>query len=228
MADMLGSKATSDNSSDADDSEDDASRPEGEGSSGLQPSSTDALLTNLAPVIKHIDHLLDCLFDLSITIRNPTTRGLRPVKYSSIDVSGYWSYELEHVRYKLLALPGTEDLQSYRPSEAFIERLARGNLERRQYFMYQTQHHEKLQHEIEENALESQSQTTATEYVEKGSIEGDCALSYAPSEASCVGVVDGQQKLAFPPLPHEAADQPYFECPYCYELLAITTTLEWR
>ena len=220
--------AISDNSSDEDDPESDTSRPEGEDSSSLRPRSTGSQSINLAPVIKHISHLINGLFDLSITIRNPATRGLQPARYSSIDVSGYWPYELEHIRYKLLQLAEADELPPYRPSEALIERLARGNLERRQFFMYQTQHHERLQREVGQNASESQPQTTATEYLGKKSTEGDRASSYAPSDASCVSVVDGQQKLAYPPLPKEAADQMYFECPYCYEVLAITTTLEWR
>lgn len=178
-------------------------------------------------MIKHIDHLIDCLFDLSITIRNPATRGLRPSKYSSIDVSAYWSYELEHVRQKLLSLPRADDsAPHYLPSQPLIERLAAANLERRQYLMYQTQHHEKL--EAQENVSELRSQTTATEYVEKGAFGGDYASSYAPSEVSCVSVGDGKVQLAFPPLPKESTDHKYFECPYCYELLALTTTLEWR
>ena len=200
---------------------DEESGDEAVGSAHSDPLST----ANLGVLFQLIDRVIDCLFDLSIAIRNPATRTLRPSKYKSIDVSPYL------MRNKLLPPPDVETSETrFQPAEALIERLAFANLER-QFFAYQERHHEKLQKEDKADStdfLESHSQTAVTKYVEKGLHTNDDTSLYAPSEASCATIGDGQLSLLFPPLPKEASDSKYFECQFCYEILAVANTREWR
>jgi hypothetical protein len=185
---------------------------------------------HLGFLFQHMDRVLDCLFDLSIAIRNPATRTLRTSKYTTIDISPYRQHDIDHVRNKLLPISEAQTPETRCRAPGFlVERLAFANLERRQFFIYQQRHHEKLQQEQEKDFPESHSQTTATKYNRKDVRENDDIGSlYAASDASCVTTGDGQPSLSFPPLPIDASDSKYFECPYCYEMLAVSNTREWR
>ncbi|KAF8244014.1 hypothetical protein K440DRAFT_610832 [Wilcoxina mikolae CBS 423.85] len=88
--------------------------------------------SELKECIIDIAHVITCLYEFSIAIRNPAPRD-RLEKCSAIDVSHFELFDIQHVQHKFPH--AHEDLQ---------ERLGKANTKRRQLFQYHERHHEKI------------------------------------------------------------------------------------
>ena len=88
--------------------------------------------TELEQSARDIHDIITCLYEISIVLRDPTPRD-RLLKLAAIDVSYFEQWDKMHIEHKF---PKAHPI--------LIERLARANSKRRQYFKYLEKHHDKL------------------------------------------------------------------------------------
>lgn len=147
-----------------------------------------------------------------------------------IDTSYFEEYDVEHVKTKLLNV-----------DPVLAHRLGKAISRRRQYFKYRETHHQKLNAGLDLDSTRSEAgvQSTVASSIptalkdskntwpssnrleeEEVSNSGASQTSYATS-----GPESGRLKI--PPLPSEANYGP-FECPFCYMMISISTTIQWK
>ena len=142
----------------------------------------------------------------------------------AIDKSFYEQHDIQHVKEKFPKSP------TY-----LTERLGRAISGRRQYLSYREEHHQKLSKHIEKIGFEKPTTEFTTNSTEATPIpgidrsnslnvldEGDDAASQT-SYATSVNAT-----IRVPPLPKEARDKDFFECPLCFLLVSIHTAAEWK
>ena len=88
--------------------------------------------TELEQTMKDIHDIISSLYEISLMLRDPAPRD-RFLKLAAIDVSYFEPWDTMHIEHKF---PKAHSI--------LIERLARANSKRRQYFKYLEKHHDKL------------------------------------------------------------------------------------
>ena len=102
------------------------------GSEVLEKSQDEQPTTELEQTMRDIHDIISSLYELSIMLRDPAPRD-RLLKLAAIDVSYFEQWDKMHVVHKF---PKAHSI--------LVERLARANIKRRQYFKYLEKHHYKL------------------------------------------------------------------------------------
>ncbi|KAF8536959.1 hypothetical protein BDD12DRAFT_746554, partial [Trichophaea hybrida] len=194
-----------------------------------------------------ITHIITCLYKFSIATRNPTPRD-RLEKCSSIDVSYFESFDIQHAAEKFPSL----DTNHY-----LIQRLGKANTRRRQLLRYHEQHHEKIvgpgspapevdtkERDQSDSAsaiytiAQTQTDTTVSTYVPPPVAEDswpavDVDFSDARSEGefsqtSYASSTGGMGSLRVPDPPNDdASDGMPFQCTYCYTLTVHDNRRSW-
>jgi len=190
--------------------------------------------TELGQISTDISEVIDCLFRLSVSIRNPAPHD-RFNNSTWTNTGEQARFYISHVREKF---QGADD--------GCIGRLGRANAHRRQYFRYREQHHEKLARGIGDahtnitsidDALTSTVASSIPQKMKNNtpSENGPQGLDVIDEDKASIGGTEttvGSSLVAgdrprIPPLPKDAAERP-FECPYCYMMISATTTRAWR
>ncbi|KAL8791920.1 MAG: hypothetical protein Q9195_005496 [Heterodermia aff. obscurata] len=102
------------------------------GSEIFEESPDAKVTTELGQTMGDIHDIISSLYEISIMLRDPAPRD-RLLKIAAIDVSYFEQWDKMHIEHKF---------PEARP--ILIERLARANCKRRQYFKYLEKHHDKL------------------------------------------------------------------------------------
>jgi hypothetical protein len=97
--------------------------------------------TNPASDLEDSLYDITCLYEFSITIRNPAPRD-RLGKCSPIDVSHFEPFDIQHVSHK-----------SLNATKYLVERLGKANTRRRQLLRYHEKHHNKISGQPMNNSL---------------------------------------------------------------------------
>ncbi|KAK3327391.1 hypothetical protein B0T19DRAFT_161775 [Cercophora scortea] len=205
-----------------------------------EPDSEDedepALESELSQISFSIVEVINCLFRLSVSIRNPTPHD-RFKKSAFTDTSTYEPYDIGHVRMKF---PSAEGVVTHRVGKSISRR--------RQYFKYRELHHQKLSQGLDhdepavpEDVGKSTIASSIPQHL-KTSVTGnimnpttvnedelsDDGRSQATSYATASTTLDsGTTRPMVPPMPKQATGGP-FECPFCFQMISVTTKAAWR
>lgn len=184
-----------------------------------------------------------------MTIRNATPRD-HFIKAATIDVSHFEEWDVRHIDEKFPQLKGV--------SPFLLLRLGRANTRRRQLFKYLEKHQSKIalnllptvrldkttvpaskKPSIGPRTVASGPSTLATtvntqttiatfleDYGQAEEPKFDDSLSETSSAAS--EDVGAESTLQVPSPPQDSSDGKPFECPYCFEILRVSSTLSWR
>ena len=179
--------------------------------------------TELQQLYEEVTNIIDCLYQLSMLIRNPAQHDLFIGSHLS-DKAEFDFYDKDHVRN---LYPKSEEQTS--------QLLGRAITRRRKYLHYRERHHRKLEKGIEEvqgvqraRTWSTMSETIATDFQtpnidfeDTSSNSGLSETSYAPS------LMDGGRITILPP-PKESVGGKPFECPYCFFVIEIKSTRSWN
>ncbi|KAF8248394.1 hypothetical protein K440DRAFT_583636, partial [Wilcoxina mikolae CBS 423.85] len=88
--------------------------------------------SDLEESLADVTHVITCLYEFSVAIRNPAPRD-RLQKCSSIDVSHFEFYDVQHISNKFIGAP-----------QFLQERLGKANVRRRQLLVYNKMHCDKI------------------------------------------------------------------------------------
>ncbi|KAK4450352.1 hypothetical protein QBC34DRAFT_324536 [Podospora aff. communis PSN243] len=186
-------------------------------------------LTELSQISTDITEIVDCLFRLSISIRNARPHD-RFKKAHVISTTHFEESDIRHVDEVFPSAP-----------ESLKMLLGKAISRRRQFFKYRELHRRKLGFGLEEsdNIDEAEATTVASSlpvemnsgFLELENAHLDVLNEDGGSEAgwtdtSCGSSAVGGADSKIPPLPKEAGEQP-FECPFCYTIISVSTTKAW-
>lgn len=196
----------------------------------MNPPTTDPLDQRVC----EISRIITCLYRFSNATRNPAPTD-RLQRCSSIDVSAYEFFDLQHISEKLPALG-----DSY-----LVERLGRANTKRRQLLEYHRRHHQKIAYYNdvddtgEANLVGGSTGSTHTDMhttvstlnqrdLEPFDLEDDhldtrselSQTSFASSVGSPIGLRVPDPLVAFNEIP--------FECPYCFTITTARNRGGWK
>jgi hypothetical protein len=162
------------------------------------------------------------LFRLSMAIRDPAPNS-QSRSFITVDKSHFEVYDVSHVQAKFLNAP-----------DYLIKRLGQAVSRRRQYLTYREEHHHKMTKDSEKigyegprtehstSSTEATSMPAAVTTIPDVMVDGEDTLSQT-SYATSVN-----DTLRVPPLPKEAREKEFYECPLCYMLVSIHTPATWR
>ncbi|KZM26695.1 metal ion binding [Ascochyta rabiei] len=191
--------------SESEPSDDETSNPDLQGNTELKQlyASTKTTVTSLMRI--------------SMAIREPALNS----QSRSIDKSHFQQHDIQHVQNKFPSAPGY-----------LTERLGHAISSRRQYLAYRETHHEKLTKGIDKLGLEAArsefttNSTEATRLQRTGSfniLDDDNDTASQTSYATSINAT-----VRAPKLPKEAREKDYYDCPFCFALIAIHTTAAWK
>ena len=178
--------------------------------------------TELKQLFAGVKNIVTCLFRLSMAIRDPAPNS-QSRSTITVDMSYFEEYDISHVKAKFPV-----------GSSFLTERLGRAISGRRQYLNYREQHHQKLAKNVEKIGFEEPRTEHTTNSTEASLLpkraataddvldDGDDALSQT-SYATSVNAT-----IRVPPLPKEARQKEYFECPLCFMIVSIHTIAGWK
>ncbi|KAL3477292.1 hypothetical protein BJX99DRAFT_126275 [Aspergillus californicus] len=175
-------------------------------------------------IYNSIRDTINCLFQMSMVIRQPAHHD-RFLGIRNSDTAHFEPYDRQHVSNKY---PEAE--------EQIITRLARGISERRAILRYRQRHREKLAHGLDGAVADEPytgstklSETVATDYIERleegPNLDNRSDITRTSYAQTLLHGRDGI--MAVPPLPAEAADGAYFECPYCFYIITMSSMRTW-
>ncbi|KAK0652556.1 hypothetical protein B0T16DRAFT_103017 [Cercophora newfieldiana] len=185
--------------------------------------------TELSQISSGITEMLDCLFRLSVSIRNPAPHD-RFKRTTRVNLSHYEYFDISHVREAIPTIP-----------DAYAERLGRAITRRREYFAYRESHHRRLAHGLEgadpdddAAAAESTIASSIPNHLRlKGAgwagqtvIDEDKMSETAGTETTVDSMFAAGERGKIPPLPRDAHERP-FVCPFCRDMISATTTRAW-
>ncbi|KAK0724606.1 hypothetical protein B0H67DRAFT_109181 [Lasiosphaeris hirsuta] len=182
--------------------------------------------TELSQIFADIVEVTDCLFRLSVSIRNPAPHD-RFNKLTWASTSHYITHDTRHVQEAFPHAPA-----------ALCERLGMAVSRRRQYFAYRQKHHEKLARGLEENEEDAGAESTVAssiprpmkmivgEHNDLGVLDEDMTSEAGWTDTTYGSSMVTGDKPRVPPLPKDAHERP-FECPFCYMMVSATTTRAW-
>ncbi|KAK7936026.1 hypothetical protein PG985_001521 [Apiospora marii] len=173
----------------------------------------DGLVSNLARIITS---LLKC----SATIRNPHPHDRFSLSAAETDTTYFHAMDIAHIQEKFPLA-----------SSAICARLGKANSYRRQYFKYREARHVRLE---SGTSLANDGQSTVASSIPQALKDGD-GPSNEPrfidedyqSESGQTMTTITIESGRLPPLPAMSERGP-FECPYCYTMIAVTTSKEWE
>ncbi|KAF8540095.1 hypothetical protein BDD12DRAFT_735547, partial [Trichophaea hybrida] len=183
--------------------------------------------------IRDISNIITCLYRFSIATQNPAPTD-RLQKCSSIDVSAYEFFDIQHVSEKFPSL----GKHSY-----LIKRLGRANTRRRQLLEYHQRHHEKIAGYHDEAApteyypsedvsdhrqsLETPGFNVADSAAEPNLYaKTDLKLSRTSFSSSING--SDRPRVPAPPNEMQAFNGIPFLCPYCFSIITIANREAWK
>ncbi|KAF1829056.1 hypothetical protein BDW02DRAFT_561926 [Decorospora gaudefroyi] len=202
----------------ASDTDSDSDQSDGSNSNAGLLGSTE--LSQLAASTKA---LITSLFRLSIAIRNPAPNS-QSMSTITIDKSFFEQHDIQHVQEKFPKAP-----------HFLVERLGRALSARRQYLTYREEHHQKMTKNIERIGHEkatTEFTTNSTEATPLPRIERATSMNLldegddVASQTSYATSVNATIRV--PPLPREARNKDFFECPLCFLLVSIPTPAGWK
>ncbi|KAI1309236.1 hypothetical protein F5Y03DRAFT_75775 [Xylaria venustula] len=179
--------------------------------------------------IADIADIIGCLLRLSVSIRNPAPHD-HFMSSRLINTSHFEEYDMEHVKAKL---PLTQP--------TLARRLGKAISQRRQYFKYREAHHQKLNAglDLDPTRSEAGAQSTIASSIPGalkngdkshpgfGELEEEEASNSGASQTSYATSGPESGRLKIPSLPKSASDGP-FECPFCYMMISVSTTIQWK
>ena len=176
--------------------------------------------TDIQQIYRGLVDTINCLFQLSMTIRRPTQHD-RLLGTKRIDVTAFELYDRQHVAHKY----------PYANS-VVIDRLGAAISRRRASLKYRERHNAKLakgiDHDPGDGCSTRLSETVATDFVmprtdfeETASNSGVSQTSYTPS------LWESTKGITVPSPPKESADGRPFECPYCFFVITTPSRLSW-
>ena len=175
---------------------------------------------------------VNCLYNFSIAIRNPTKRD-QSFKWKSVDRFCYTKYDIEHVRNKFP-----------KAQEYLVNRLGEGNTQRRQLLEYNNLHRQKIAApEFDDNDTRTIAftSTTVPTYVSPEGkdpsqfnlkdLDFDTCSDGNVSKTSCGSSGSSADlitlKIPEPPSP-EAYNGTPFECQFCFSFIRIKGRDAWK
>ena len=152
-----------------------------------------------------------CLFQMSMLVRKPANHGLRMGSKWS-EFAPFEFYDSRHVREKYP-----------KANETLVSRLGKAITQRRMYLAYRERHAAKLRQGLtsatEKMSVLSETVATSPE-VPNVDFPGASQTSHAPT-------LMGHGNLSVPHPPKDSLGDEPFECPFCYHIIAISTTQSW-
>ncbi|KAK4693134.1 hypothetical protein P7C71_g4208, partial [Lecanoromycetidae sp. Uapishka_2] len=203
----------------------------------------------LKQISEDINEIITFLYELSMTIRNAVPRD-RYMRMANMDISQSEEWDIRHVEEKF---PQLKESSSF-----LIRRLGKASSRRRQFFKYLEKDESRSSYNLPPmaqldttsvpsgenpgsgpNSTASGLSTTAMSVYESSALTAfiqnqeqtqDSKFDDNSSETSSatLGDVSDKSELQMPPPPSESLDNKPFECPYCYEVLRVPSTLSWR
>lgn len=179
-----------------------------------------------------IAEAIDCLLRLSVAIANPALHERFCKLGEGPDISYREPHDIAYVTDKFP-----------KADAKLAEMLGKAITRRRQFFRYRKSHHERLAHGLEDKTIASsllehwklQTDVNLRNAIIDEDARSDTAMtqtSYATSagfllDASDERILEPPPPLRVPPLPKEA-EQGCFSCPFCYEIISVTTRAAWK
>ncbi|KAI0096017.1 hypothetical protein GGR51DRAFT_52331, partial [Nemania sp. FL0031] len=183
-------------------------------------SELDQLSSEVADAISN-------LLRLSMSLRNPAPH------------DRFMSTEYAKVRYFEANDKAHVEAKFPRASQNLVIRLGQALSQRRQYFRYRESHHEKLARGLfDSGRSETGAQSTVASSIPLvmkvpgvvpvfGELDGDDRSDTGFSQTSFATTAPDSERLRIPPLPKKSKDGP-FECPFCYMLVFVSSTHQWK
>lgn len=240
---MSGKRLPYDEQSDSDSSE----------SSSADTLDAPKVTTEIQQILIDIKEIIAYLYELSITLRNPAPRD-RILKLASIDVSHFEEWDMRHVEgifprassflLQRLGKANTKRRQVFKYLERHHRKLAHGleaPLDMEAAVAIVDDKHAKdgpkgvkgsgprsnIRSDLSTIATTMDTQTTITTFIENNE---DMTIDEIQSETSSAASEDpGEESiLQMPKPPKGALDGQPIECPYCYDIIKVFSTLSWR
>ena len=169
---------------------------------------------------------IKCLFQMSILVRKPSRHDfLRVPEYPEISAIKPW--DQNHVRDKF---PKAQN--------DIVERLGLAMTRRRQYLRYRERHRAKLSkgidraQDVNENTAEDAtillSETIATDAGRLHLVTDDVRSEAGVSQTSYGSAMLQGGSITIPSRPKESIGGAPFECPYCFLMISISSSLSWH
>ncbi|KAI0474346.1 hypothetical protein F4859DRAFT_514876 [Xylaria cf. heliscus] len=183
--------------------------------------------SELGQLTKEISDVIGNLLRLSMSLRNPTPH------------DHFMSTEYAKVRYFEANDKAHVEAKFPRASQTLIIRLGQALSKRRQYFRYRESHHEKLARGLfDSGRSEAGAQSTVASSIPlamrvsgaahiSGELDEDERSDTGFSQTSFATTAPDSDRLRIPPLPKKAYDGP-FECPFCFMLISVSSTHQWK
>ena len=186
-------------------------------------------LTELSQIFTDIMEIVDCLFRLSISIRNAPPHD-RFKKGHLINTSHFEASDIRHVHEMFPSAPSS-----------LTELLGKAISRRRQFFKYRELHHKKLASGLEDsdNMEDTGASTVASslpvemrpgfsgpENADMDVLDEDVASESGWTDTTCGLSTAERAGSKIPPLPKESGERP-FECPFCFTIISVSSTKAW-
>ncbi|KIX08476.1 uncharacterized protein Z518_03132 [Rhinocladiella mackenziei CBS 650.93] len=185
--------------------------------------------TELQQIYRGLVNTIDCLFQLSMTIRRPASHD-RLLGIKKLDAVIFEPFDRNHVVNKH---PNADSI--------IVDRLGAAISRRRAALKYRERHHAKLGKGIERTVDDRNdrsawddgdehhlSETIATDFQEShidfeetASNSGASQTSYAPS------LWESSDKITVPHPPRDSAGGQPFKCPYCFFIITVSNRRSW-
>lgn len=167
--------------------------------------------------------IIRCLLQLTMVIRNPAQHSLL-TDTQSPDIAAFEPFDVDHVRNKYPAA-----------SEILVHRLGLALTRRRKLLRYRERHHAKLSRVIElDKSLEAGENTSvlsgtlATDFQDFNAAHDPDSSTSQASGTSFASSLWTPGSTTIPEPPDNAIGGQPFQCPYCYYIITIENTREWR
>ncbi|KAI3326464.1 hypothetical protein HD806DRAFT_551445 [Xylariaceae sp. AK1471] len=183
--------------------------------------------SELGQLTKEIADAISNLLRLSISLRNPAPH------------DRFMSTEYANVRYFEANDKAHVEAKFPKASQTLIVRLGQALSQRRQYFRYRESHHEKLARGLfDSGRSEAGAQSTVASSVPLalrgpeavpvfGELNEDERSDTGFSQTSFATTAPDSERPRIPPLPKRSYDGP-FECPFCFMLISVSSTYQWK
>ncbi|KAI8631542.1 hypothetical protein F5Y19DRAFT_493418 [Xylariaceae sp. FL1651] len=183
--------------------------------------------SELAQLTAEVAEIIGNLLRLSMSLRHPTPH------------DRFMSTEYAKVRYFEANDKAHVEAKFPRASQTLIIRLGQALSQRRQYFRYRESHHEKLARGLFGSGR-SKADTKSTvassvplarrvfgDVPKFGELDEDERSETGFSQTSFATTAPDTERLRIPPLPKKSHDGP-FECPFCFMLILVSSTHQWK
>lgn len=183
--------------------------------------------SELSQLTKEIADTIGNLLRLSMSLRNPAPH------------DRFMSTEYAKVRYFEANDKAHVEAKFPRASQTLIVRLGQALSQRRQYFRFRESHHEKLSRGLSDSGPSaSGAQSTIASSIPSamrdpgavpvyGELDEDEHSDTGFSQTSFATTAPDSDRLRIPSLPKKSHDGP-FECPFCFMLISVCSTHQWK